>query len=293
MRVWITGAAGQVGRALQASAPVAAQVLATGSAQCNIADAAAVARLSESFAPELIINAAAYTAVDAAETAREAAFAVNAEAVDHLRAAATRLGAQLVQISTDFVFNGRASSPYKPDAARDPLSAYGASKAAGEDAAGPEALIVRTAWVYDREGRNFVTTMLRLMRERREIRVVADQIGTPTATPTLARAIWSLADQARKGLFHVTDSGVASWYDFAVAIYEEGLSLGLLDHPVSIIPIATQDYPTPAARPAYSVLDKTQTVECIGVAPHWRQSLRAMLAQDSGQSSATLPAQDT
>ena len=278
MKVWITGAAGQVGRALQACVPDGAKVFSSTSRQCDITDPAAVARFATQYAPDLIINCAAYTAVDAAEADEAAAMAVNASAVAHLREAAQGAGARLVQISTDFVFDGQSGTPYSTDAARRPINVYGASKAAGEDAAGANALIIRTAWVYDTQGRNFLTTMLRLMAERDELRVVADQVGTPTSTETLARAIWALAGLGESGSFHVTDSGVASWYDFAVAIGEEALSLGLLHRAPPIIPISSFDYPTAARRPAFSVLDKSKTIARISAAPHWRLTLRMVLA---------------
>ena len=146
-------------------------------------------------------------------------------------------------------------------------------------AALPAALIVRTAWVYDATGANFVRTMLRLMRERDEVRVVADQIGTPTHAAGLARAIWALVTARASGIFHWTDAGVASWYDFAVAIQEEAFALGLLERMVPVVPIATSDYPTPARRPAMSVLDKRATWAITGVAAHWRQELRAALKE--------------
>ncbi len=155
---------------------------------------------------------------------------------------------------------------------------YGRTKLEGEFAAGSDALIVRTAWVYAPTGNNFVLTMLRLMGERPEVRVVADQIGTPTYAPGLASALWTLASKGMTGIYHYTDAGVASWYDFAVAIQEEALALALLDRVVPIIPIATADFPTPAKRPSYSVLDSSATYEALGgPAPHWRVNLRRML----------------
>jgi dTDP-4-dehydrorhamnose reductase len=272
MKVLIAGAAGQLGRALQASAPAGVTVIAPPEADFDITSAAAVAAAIARAAPDLVINAAAYTAVDKAESEPDLARRINADAVANLAAHAPRL----VHVSTDFVFDGSASQPIAPDAPPSPVSVYGATKLAGEIAAGPNALIVRTAWVYAAQGSNFVHTMLRLMRERPEIRVVADQIGSPTHAASLARAIWALAGQ--KGLFHWTDAGVASWYDFAVAIQEEALAIGLLDKAATIIPIRTADYPTPARRPAYGVLDKSATWGITGPAAHWRSELRLCLA---------------
>ncbi len=182
------------------------------------------------------------------------------------------------------MFDGLSGVPYAPDAPTRPLGAYGRTKLAGELLAGADALIVRTAWVYAPAGGNFVRTMLRLMAERPEVRVVADQIGTPTYAPGLAAALWTMAGQGLAGTHHYTDSGAASWYDFAVAIQEEALAAGLLEQAVPVIPIATSDYPTPARRPHYSVLDKASTYEALGgPTPHWRANLRVMLARIKAQ----------
>jgi dTDP-4-dehydrorhamnose reductase len=161
-----------------------------------------------------------------------------------------------------------------------PLGAYGRTKLAGERLAGADALIVRTAWVYAPTGGNFVRTMIRLMGERPEVRVVADQIGTPTYAPGLAAALWALAGQGVSGIHHYTDAGAASWYDFAVAIQEEAVAAGLLSAQVPVIPIPTSGFPTPATRPSYSVLDKTSTFAALGgPTPHWRANLRTMIAE--------------
>jgi dTDP-4-dehydrorhamnose reductase len=278
MKVLITGANGQLGRALQATAPLGVSIIAAGSAELDIGDAAAVDALLLAERPDAIFNAAAYTAVDKAESEEALATRTNAEGVANLARGAAAIGARLVHVSTDFVFNGLSGVPYLPDAPTAPLGVYGRTKRQGELAAGPDALIVRTAWVYGSRGGNFVRTMLRLMAERDEVRVVADQIGTPTFAASLADALWRLHAAGAKGLFHYTDSGAASWYDFAVAIQEEALAIGLLQHAVPVIPIATSDYPTPAARPHYSVLDKSATFALLGgAAPHWRVNLRKML----------------
>jgi dTDP-4-dehydrorhamnose reductase len=237
--------------------------------------------------PDLILNAAAYTAVDLAEREAELAHRINGEAPGAIAKAAAHVGAKLVHISTDFVFDGLASTPRSPADPVGPLSVYGKSKLAGEIAVRSEAhnsLIVRTAWVYDPTGRNFVNTMLRLMRERDRISVVADQIGTPTYAPSLAQALWLLAQTDAKGVLHYTDAGIASWYDFAVAIEEEGRAAGLIVSPVAVLPIATCDYPTPAPRPAFSVLEKSTTYGLLGAsAPHWRANLRKNLGRVAGQ----------
>lgn len=280
MKVLITGSNGQLGRALQTTAPATTELTAVDSQRLDIVDADAVRAFVAGLAPDLIINAAAYTAVDRAEDDEARATALNATAVRHLAIAANAVGARLIHVSTDFVFDGTSSRPIPPEAVPNPRSAYGRTKLAGEIAAGSTAMVVRTAWVYGSQGHNFVRTMLRLMAERETVSVVADQIGTPTWATSLAEALWSLDAAGETGLHHFTDSGVASWYDFAVAIQEEAVQLGLLNRAVPIIPVATHDYPTPAIRPAYSVLDKTKTFAAIGgPAPHWRVNLRRMLEE--------------
>ncbi len=281
MRVLVAGAGGQLGRALQATAPAGVTVIAPPEAEFDITDPQAIVRAITAARPDVLINAAAYTAVDRAEADPDTAQRINATAVGHLAQAAHNAGIGFVHISTDFVFDGTAHSPYPPAAAPAPVSVYGRTKAAGEaatQAAHPHALIVRTAWVYAAVGGNFVHTMLRLMRERPEIRVVADQIGTPTHADGLANALWALLAVRATGIHHWTDAGVASWYDFAVAIHEEALALGLLHRAVPIVPIRTADYPTPAQRPPYGVLDKTATWAITGPARHWRAELRDCLA---------------
>jgi dTDP-4-dehydrorhamnose reductase len=279
MKVLITGADGQLGRALAATAG-GAELVTLGRNDLDIRDEEAVSKTIADVQPGMIINAAAYTAVDRAESEEALALAINGSAVGYIERAARQARARLVQISTDFVFDGTASRPYPVSAAPAPLNAYGRTKLVGEQAAGDDALIVRTAWVYAAGGSNFVQTMLRLMADLDEVRVVADQVGTPTYATSLAQAIWRLAEKKAQGIFHYTDSGLASWYDFAVAIQEESLALGLLQSPARIVPIASEDYPTPARRPPYSVLDKTETVRLLGEpASHWRANLRLMLQE--------------
>jgi dTDP-4-dehydrorhamnose reductase len=234
--------------------------------------------------PAVIINAAAYTAVDKAESEPDAARRINADGARHLAVAASECGARLIHISTDFVFDGAASMPYRPDSATHPVSVYGQTKRDGERAVletlPEQAVIVRTAWVYAATGANFVRTMLRVMRANGAVRVVADQVGTPTAARSLAQALWRIAGNPEiRGIHHWTDAGVASWYDFAVAIAEEGAKLGLVSRDVAVTPIATSDYPTPARRPAYSVLDKGSLAP-YGLSPtHWRKRLRGVLKE--------------
>ena len=277
MKLLIAGAGGQLGRALQACVPAGASVIAPAEADFDITNAAQVAAVVAASGASHLANVAAYTAVDKAESDRENARRINVDAVAILADAARTAGLKFIHVSTDFVFDGNASTPYAPDTPTNPLGTYGATKRDGEIAAGADALLVRTAWVYAAAGNNFVRTMLRLMRERGELRVVADQIGTPTHAASLAGAIWTLAAAGASGTYHWTDAGAASWYDFAVAIQEEALARDLLTRTIPVIPICTADYPTPAARPSYSVLDKTKTFAITGPARHWRDELRDCL----------------
>jgi dTDP-4-dehydrorhamnose reductase len=283
VKALITGAGGQLATALIATAPAGWSVAGLTRANLDIGDQAAVDAAVSRLAPDLIINAAAYTAVDHAESETDLAFQVNRDGARHLAVTASRVGARLIQLSTDFVFDGRSSRPYRPDDTPNPLGVYGASKLAGERAvaeAAPDALIIRTAWVYGPTGANFLATMLRLMAAREELTVVSDQIGTPTSTLTLAAALWDLADKRATGILHFTDAGVASWYDFAQAIAEDAVAAGLLARAPPVRPILTAQYPTPAARPAFSVLDKSAAYALLGApAPHWRLALRLVLAQ--------------
>ncbi len=284
MRVLLVGGSGQLGRELQHCKSVDTELLIVSSQELDLRDAELVAVRVNAISPQVIINAAAYTVVDRAESEQEAAFAVNGQGALNLVQAARSVGAFCIQVSTDFVFDGAQSRPYLPTDQTHPLGVYGASKLAGEQlalAAYPEGvLVVRTAWLYSAFGNNFVTTMLRLMTERETIGVVADQVGTPTWGRGLAEALWQMCCVQPKGIYHWTDAGVASWYDFAVAIQEEGLGCGLLTREIPVLPINTVAYPTPAKRPAYSVLDKTETWAVLGMTPpHWRVALRRMLLE--------------
>lgn len=281
MKALVTGVGGQLGRALLATAPEGWTCVALDRAALDLGDADAIARIVETEQPDLVLNAAAYTAVDKAESEPELANAINAGAPGAFARALAGSGKRLVQVSTDFVFDGASGHGYRPGNARNPQSVYGASKAAGEDAAGDDAIIVRTSWVYAAGGANFVRTMLRLMREREELRVVADQIGSPTWATGLARTLWGFAAADRPGIYHHRDAGVASWYDFAVAIAEEAHALGLIARIPAIVPIATSDYPTPAKRPSFSVLDVSGTRSLLGDAHvHWRTNLKTMLKEE-------------
>ncbi len=281
----ITGAQGQLGRELQATAPADWQVLACGRRELDVTQAGAVSTVFRRERPDLIIHAAAYTDVDGAEAERDRAEAVNCAGAANIARAASEIEARMIHISTDFVFDGRQGHPYFSDDPPNPVNVYGKSKLAGEREVARitqgRALIVRTAWVYSEHGDNFVLTMLRLMRERESLAVVSDQVGSPTWGRPLAEALWAAAERPMlQGILHWTDAGVASWYDFAVAIQEEALRLGVLNRAVPIRPVRTNEFPRPARRPSYSILDKTTGWAALnGPAQHWRSNLRRMLQE--------------
>jgi len=282
VRVLVLGGGGQVASAVVAAASAHHQVVARTRAELDIGDERAVARAVAETRAEWVVNAAAYTAVDLAEDHRSQAIAVNDTAVGVLASAASATGCRLLHLSTDFVFDGKSNRAYLPADQTNPLSVYGMSKLGGErhvlEGAGA-GIVLRTAWVYAAAGRNFALTMLRLMREKEQVSVVCDQIGTPTWAGGIAAAIWGLMEVgAPGGVYHWTDLGVASWYDFAVAIQDEALERGLLSRGVPITPIPSAAYPTRAQRPAFSVLD-TGSARALIKAParHWRHNLRTML----------------
>jgi dTDP-4-dehydrorhamnose reductase len=282
VRVLVLGGGGQVARAVVAAAPSHHQVVARARGELDIGDARGVALALAETRAQWLVNAAAYTAVDLAEDQPAQAVAVNDAAVGVLAAAASKADCRLLHLSTDFVFDGKSNRAYLPLDQTNPLSVYGVSKLGGERrvlGAERAGIVLRTAWVYASAGRNFVLTMLRLMREKPQLSVVCDQIGTPTSASSAAAAIWGLIDaQAPGGVYHWTDLGVASWYDFAVAVQDEALARGLLSRAVPIIPIPSSAYPTRAERPAFSVLDTASTRALVGApARHWRHNLRTML----------------
>lgn len=285
MRVLIAGAEGQIGRALAATVPAGIEARALGRDRLDLTRPADVARIVRDFRPDLVVNAAGYTVVDRAEIEPEAARAVNEGGARHLAEAAATIGARMLHFSTDYVFDGRQERPYVPDDRPNPLNAYGASKLAGERAVletlGDRAVVMRTAWVYAAKGRNFLHTMLRLMNEREQITVVSDQIGTPTSAASVARAAWAAAGRPdMHGIAHWTDGGIASWYDFAAAIRSEALEAGLLEHASKVLPITTEEYPTPACRPRYSVLDCSGCQTFLALVPdHWHVVLRRTLRE--------------
>ena len=287
MKVALFGQNGQLSWELQRTIPKSFELVVIGSSDCDICNKDAVQDIVIETNPDIIINGAAYTAVDLAEQEEEKAFAVNSGGAANLAEIAVESSARLVHISTDFVFDGKKSSPYLPGDIPNPICVYGASKLEGERNIAriltDKALVIRTSWLYSAHGNNFVKTMIRLMSDRDSLSIIADQVGTPTCAKGLAETIWIALQKDLVGIHHWTDSGVASWYDFAVAIYEEATLLGMLDKEIEILPIRAENYPTPAKRPAYSVLDKNSISSAVGlIAPHWRVNLRKMLAEVKG-----------
>jgi dTDP-4-dehydrorhamnose reductase len=290
MKVLLTGREGQLGTALQTSLPEGMILIATGRSELDLADHAACRQAVRDHRPDWVLNAGAYTAVDRAESEADRALAINAGAPQAFAEALRETGGRLLQVSTDFVFNGAQGSPYRPDQALAPLGVYGATKAAGETAALalPGARVLRTSWVYGPVGKNFCLTMLRLHALKaaagEPLGVVADQVGCPTATHTLAAACWRAigigTDADGPRILHWSDAGAASWYDFAVAIGELGVAAGLLERAAEVRPLTTADYPTPAQRPSYSLLDCTTSRQYLAMDPiHWRASLAQVLAE--------------
>jgi dTDP-4-dehydrorhamnose reductase len=285
VKVLIVGKTGQLACELLKNAPLETTVVALDRASLDLSDSIAIARVIRGSGAEVVVNAAAYTAVDLAESESSRAYAINDIAVGAMAQACAEVSARFVHVSTDFVFDGTAGKPYRPDSATNPLSVYGASKLAGEQRVAATSdldwRIIRTAWVYSAAGKNFVLTMLRLFRERDVVRVVADQVGTPTSAPSLANCVWRAAtDKGDSSILHFTDAGVASWYDFAVAIYEEARTIDLVTKPVQVVPIPSDEYPTAARRPAFSVLDTRDTLRRLGIVPvHWRIMLREVLQE--------------
>lgn len=290
MKVLVTGANGQLAwelRRLVSNKLPAAQGIdelrCLTREELDISNASAVSALLADYRPDAVINTAAYTAVDRAESDAEAAFQVNAAGVEHLAGACRDNSCYLLHISTDFVFDGESPRPYAVEAAREPLSVYGRTKAQGELALAATMennwAIIRTAWVYSSHGANFVKSMLRLMAEKPALGIVVDQVGSPTWAKSLAEVCLRSVKARVQGIHHWTDAGIASWYDFAVAIQQLALEKGLLTQAIDIKPIPATAYPTPAVRPSFSVLDKTTTFEALPeLAPvHWREQLSAML----------------
>lgn len=285
----ILGAKGQVGQELQAMLHPLGKLECFTHQSLDLSQPETIAATLIPLKPNIIVNAAAYTAVDQAEQEVELAHRINAIAPTQLAKVAQTLNAKLIHISTDYVFDGSQGSPYRPSDIPNPISVYGQTKWEGEQGILKHCehhWILRTAWVYGTYGqRNFVKTMLKLGAERSELRVVADQIGSPTWAKSIAAAIAALirtsaTQTVPSGLYHFTNSGAASWYDFAIAIFEEARALGIPLQVEQVVPIATSDYPTPARRPSYSLLCCQTILPFLdSPPPYWREALRQMLGE--------------
>ena len=275
MKILITGANGQLGNELREllEEKIPGQTIYTDREELDLTDAKAVETFVVNNDITHIVNCAAYTAVDKAEDQKRECALINTDAVKNLALAADASGAKIIHISTDYVFDGTNHRPYRESDKVNPISQYGTTKRKGETALlalAPESIIIRTAWLYSSHGNNFVKTMLRLADSQKEVRVVSDQIGTPTYARDLACAILKVlqSHQWVAGIYHFTDEGAASWYDFAHAIFR------IAGKKVKLVPIPTEDFPTPASRPAYSILDRSRIKATYGVEiPHWEESL--------------------
>ncbi len=293
-KIVVTGANGQLGRELQelAISFPEFEYIFLSREDLPVHDAERVKNFFSGYSPQYLVNCAAYTAVDKAESEKELAFRVNAEAPGVLAKVCKENNCRFIHISTDYVFDGEATSPYKEDSATNPQGVYGASKLEGEKQAlrmNPGSIIIRTSWVYSEFGKNFVKTMLKLMSEREELNVVNDQIGSPTYAADLAEAILQIIKNlhthhssliTHSGIYHYSNEGIITWFDFAVAIKE------IADHHCKINPIPTSQYPTPAKRPHYSVLSTVKISETFGIKMKpWRNSLQKCIDKLSAPSS--------
>ena len=284
-RVLITGAKGQAGTELVKTAPSSWEVIALTRQELDICQPERTEKSIREIAPHVIINTAAYTPVDKAEEEPRKAFEVNARGAALLAEIAVRHHARIIHISSDFVFDGRQSHPYRPEDTPVPLNIYGKSKWEGEkkikEIAEGQAVILRTSWLYSSHGNNFVKTILKLIQEKETLKVVDDQVGSPTWARGLAETLWKIVGKpSLKGTYHWSDAGVASWYDFAIAIQEEAYALKLISQTIPIYPICSSEYKLKAKRPSYSVLDKTETWKELNITPkHWRKALRECLRE--------------
>jgi dTDP-4-dehydrorhamnose reductase len=284
MRILVTGSTGQLGfEVVRAFSPSGHAIFAPERSELDFSNPEQVADRVRHFQADWVINCAAYTHVDRAESDVEQAFVINRDSAGQLAGAVAGYGGNLLHVSTDFVFDGKQSRPYREDDVARPLGVYGRSKLEGEQAvrsALPEATILRTAWVYGVHGHNFVKTILRVAREGKPLRVVDDQVGSPTWARDIAGAIRALVQNRASGTYHYTSAGSTSWHGFATAILAGAEAAGFALETTSVEAISTSGYPTPAQRPAYSVLD-TGKIQSLLTAPipHWRDSLNRMLKE--------------
>jgi len=295
MRILITGSTGQLGQQLRNSAPKTVlgeqpSLVCLDRHSLDMSDLDACRKAIREIEPDWLINAAAYTQVDKAEREPQLAYLVNVDAPEVMSREMAHINGKMLQLSTDFVFDGNKSRPYQPEDQVNPLSVYGASKAAGEEAVlsnlvtahTKNGYVLRTSWLYGSTGKNFFRTMLRLHSQQQEIRVISDHIGCPTSTRSLAPCCWKIVENASRedngGLpsrLHWSDAGVSSWYDFTVAIGELGISLGLLDKSATVVPISMDEYPMDAPRPSFSLLNTSLTRKYLNMkVSHWRDELQ-------------------
>ena len=287
-KILLTGSDGQVGQDLQQTLTTVGELIAVNRQRMNLTSPENIRQVIQEIRPDIIINAAAYTAVDKAESEPDLAFAINAIAPSIMAEEDKNIGAFLLHISTDYVFDGTKNTPYLEDDHTNPISVYGQTKLAGEQGIeknGDRYAILRTAWVYGTQGKgNFVKTMLRLGKEKEQLSIVADQVGSPTWSYDIANTITQILTHLNlaetQEIYHFTNSGVASWYDLAMAVFQEAKSLGFPLKIQQVNPITTKEYPTPATRPHYSVLSGRKIANLLGYnAPYWRDSLKQMLYQ--------------
>lgn len=289
MKLLLIGKNGQVGTELNQILPNLGDLISIDRTKMDLTNSLMISQIVQEIKPNIIVNAAAYTAVDKAESEPELAHQINAIAPKILAEESEKIGSTLIHISTDYVFDGTKNTPYLEEDITNPISVYGKTKLLGEKAikeTNTNYLILRTAWVYGTFGKgNFVKTMLKLGKEREQLKVVIDQIGSPTYAYDIAKVISDLilkisAEKNLQETYHFTNLGVISWYDFAVTIFEEASKLGYPLKITETIPISTNEYPTPAKRPAYSVLSNKKIAKKLGYySPYWRDSLRKMLSK--------------
>lgn len=290
MKILVIGKSGQLAWELSQLSSAGSEIVCLGREDVDITDMSSISSALKKHSAKALINASAYTAVDKAESDCENAYSLNAKAVANLAQCCKEVAIPFVHISTDFVFQGDKGAPYLPSDHKQPLGVYGASKAEGEKLINeiyPEnSTIIRTSWVYSTHGNNFVKTMLKLMSSKPELGVIGDQIGTPTYAKGLAQACLLSVDNSIVGIYHYSDTGVASWFDFAVAIQNIALDLGLLNKKIPIKSITTAQYPTPAKRPHYSVMDKSSIADALPelALVHWQEQLKEMMTTLSAQS---------
>ena len=296
MKVLLTGGSGQLGKSIFASKPIDIEIIAPNKNELNLLSKDSCFKVIEKFKPDWIINCAAYTNVDRAESEKDLAFKINALAPKYFAEAININGGNLLQISSDYVFDGEKGIPYKPNAQKCPLSVYGYTKAKGEDfltellSDSYKGNIIRTSWLMSPYGNNFALKIIEKIKKFKDLKIISDQIGSPTTTSILANSCWQTILLKSQGIdipfiLHCTNSGTASWYDLAVSIEEIGRKLNLFDNQINILPIKSEEYPTSAKRPSYSVLDSSDSLKRLDIKPiNWRNAILNLLDEFSNKS---------